>query len=128
MRVYTVHERPSPSGQEPDVVLIKEGFCWPAFAAAPLWGLHHRLWLGVIVYLAAVTALAAGAEAAALAPAARLPFFAGFALLVGFEANDWRRRALSRRGYRLLGVSAGRNLNAAERRFFTARPLAPSRP
>ncbi len=128
MRFYTVHERPVAIGEERDVVFVKEGFCWPAFVMAPLWGLHHRLWLGVIVYLAASGLLAAGAEAAAFDAAARSALTGGFALMVGFEANDWRRRALSRRGYRLLGVSAGGNLDAAERRFFTAQPLVPSEP
>ena len=43
MLLYTLHERPVTGGEDRDVVLVKEGFCWPAFALPPLWGLYRRL-------------------------------------------------------------------------------------
>ena len=128
MRVYTVHERPIPQGVDRDVVLIKEGFCWPAFFVTVLWALYHRLWLGVIVYLAAAAVLGVGIQAAGPDEVTETAVAVGFALVVGFEANDWRRRSLARRGYRLRGVAAGQNLEAAEQRLFTAKPAATPAP
>jgi hypothetical protein len=47
------------------------------------------------------------------------------AVLVGFEANDWRRDALRRRGYAEAGVVAAPDREAAEHQFF-ARRTAPA--
>ncbi len=124
MRIYTVHERPVPLGADRDVVLVKEGLCWPAFLVAPLWALYRRLWLGFLVYVAAVAGLGVAADAVALAAPTEAALSLGFSLLVGFEANDWRRRSLARRGYRLHGVVTGRDLEAAEAKLFSTPPTA----
>ena len=128
MRVYTVHERPVALGQDREIVLVKEGFCWPASLAPILWAPYHRLWLGLIVYLAAAVGLGALAGATGLDEATGTTVAFGFSVLVGFEANDWRRRSLARRGYRLKGVAVGEDLDAAERRLFTAKPAERAAP
>src|SRR5690606_7078265 len=37
-----------------------------------------------------------------------------FQLLLGFEANDLRRWTLTRKGYSMIGIAAGRSLDEAE--------------
>ena len=113
MLLYTLHERPVAGGEDRDVVLVKEGFCWPAFALPPLWGLYRRLWLGVLVYLALALVLAGAVELAAVDRISETALALGLAILVGAEANDWRRRSLARRGYRPRGVVAGADLEMA---------------
>ncbi|MHA1568324.1 MAG: DUF2628 domain-containing protein [Alphaproteobacteria bacterium] len=123
MRIYTVHV---PTGAAADgfddresaAILIKEGFSWPAFFLAPLWALWHRLWLFLVVILVAGWALDAAARALAMSPAAESALGLGFLVWLGAEANDWRRRGLARRGYRMAGLAAGRDLVSAERRLF----------
>lgn len=121
MRVYTVHERGGWS-RDPDVVLVKEGFCWPALFVAALWGLYHRLWLGVIVYLALALGLSAALYILGVDQITEGAAGLAFDLLVAFEANDWRRRSLARRGYRLVAIAAGETLEDAESSFFASRP------
>lgn len=122
MRVYTVHLGPvpedAPAGGERDMVLVKEGFSWPAFFFSVLWAVSRGMWLtAVLLFLAsallgwAVEALALDAESES---AVTLAFFA----LVGSFANDWRRAALERRGYEEVGVVAAPGLEAAEHRAF----------
>ena len=43
--IYTAHVRGR--GREPtsDVVLVKDGFSWPAFFFSLIWALWHRLWV-----------------------------------------------------------------------------------
>ena len=53
-----------------------------------------------------------------LDPAGQAVVLIGFVILVGYNANDWRRGGLARRGYLLADVVAGRDLAAAEQRFF----------
>jgi len=117
MRVYTVHEN-SDYDDERRVVLVKEGFCWPALFVTIIWTIYRRVWLGLGVYL--VGLIAVGALELWLMPQA-----SGFglldiayALVVGAVANDFRRGSLKRRGYREVAVVIGETLDDAERRWF----------
>jgi hypothetical protein len=122
MTVFTVHE-PKPRRNEsvaaPErFVFVRDGFYFWAFLLGPLWMLWHRLWLVLLIYLVLTTAVQVGLWALALSGAVK--FAVGFliALLVGFEAASLRRWTLTRRRWRNVGLVVGRNLEAAERRFF----------
>lgn len=65
-------------------------------------------------------ALAAAEEYLSLDPFRVLCFDAALALIVGFEANDMRRRALEARGYIDGGLAAGSDLAEAELRWRSA--------
>jgi len=124
MRIYTVHELPGAPLDGAGIVLVKEGFSFPAFLLSWLWLLFSRLWtaLGLWIGLTAVTSFLAerylGLEGAMLCSLA-------LQLLLGFEGNDIRRWTLARKGYREIGIVAGASLEEAERRFFEKwdRPL-----
>jgi hypothetical protein len=118
MRVYTVHERPVARGEDRDVALVKEGFCWPALFVPIIWGLYRRLWLGVLIYVAVVAGLSLAVELGGVDPVTEAALGLGLAILVAAEANDWRRRSLARRGYRPAGLVMGGDLAMAEERFF----------
>jgi hypothetical protein len=118
MRIYTVHLGPipegAPAGAERDMVLVKEGFSWPAFYFSVLWALYHRMWLTAALLFAVAALLGAAVEV--LDPARQAAVSLGFSALVGSFANDWRRAALASRGFEETGVVAARGLEAAEHR------------
>jgi hypothetical protein len=136
--VYSVYEPPS---QVTNVVeradklaFVKEGFSWPALFVPLLWVLYQRMWIEFVVLALVYVALqvAFGSEAQGQALAAWASF--AVSVLFAFEANDLRAAALERKGYRLAGVTSGRDRTEAERSFFTAwlpqqtsAPRAPSR-
>ena len=122
MRVYTVHLRPGSTLPDRDAVLVKEGFCWPAFFLSFLWALWHRMWALALVLLALEIAVNTVGEALGLAAAAQGVATLGAALAVGFIANDLRRRWLARRGFDDAGVVAAAGCDAALRRFLDAHP------
>ena len=122
MRVYTVHYRPASPSPDRDAVLVKEGFCWPAFIVTAPWALWHRMWLAFVVMLAAGVALEVAVEFAGLDVVTAAAAGLGYSLFVGSEANDWRRRSLARRGYTMAGIVAAANHDAALRRFFDLNP------
>ena len=68
--------------------------------------------------VAAQLALPAMIERMGLHPALGTVGLIAFAIYVGCSANDWRREKLERNGYAMVGLSAGRTLEEAERRFF----------
>ena len=117
MKLYTVHVpvgRLVP-GEEP--VLVKEGFCWPAFFFSVLWALWHRMWLIAPLLLLASVAIEAALSQLGANDAARGAVNLGFALFVGVSANDWRRRRLAKQGFRLSEIVASSNADTACRRW-----------
>jgi hypothetical protein len=120
---YTVHE-PHPIAEDIDeratrLVFIKEGFALFAFVMPVLWLLFNRLWLALILFLVVTVAVVGGVTyAGGNATAAAWASFI-LNLLFGFEARNIHRGVLSRKGYQLVGVVTGRDLEAAERRFLS---------
>jgi hypothetical protein len=61
MRVYTVHIHPRRRDADGlgdrDVVLVKEGFCWPALFFSVIWAIWKGLWLVALLFLLLQAAL-----------------------------------------------------------------------
>jgi hypothetical protein len=122
--VYAVYEPPVEAQDLEEraekLAFVKEGFSWPAFLVPILWLLYHRMWLEFIllalVYVALQLAFGSDSQGQTLVGWISLAIAALFA----FEANDLRAASLERRGYRLAGVTSGRDGTEAERAFFTA--------
>lgn len=119
MALYTIHAPAPDEGAATapaDLVFVKEGYCWPALLIPLVWTLYRRLWLVVLLLLAALLVFVA--VAGALGQAALAIYLLG-RVFYGLEANGLRRWTLERKGYSLIGVAEGRTLSEAERRFFT---------
>lgn len=119
MPLYTIHAPAPDDGAATapaDLVFIKEGYCWPALLIPLIWTLYHRLWLVVLLLLAALLVFVA--VAGPLGQAALALLLLG-RIFYALEANGLRRWTLERNGYVLVGITEGRTLIEAERRFFT---------
>ena len=126
MLTYTAHLKQDPLAQDPiddgkGVLFVKDGFSWPAFFIPLLWMLWHRLWLPLVGYVGVV----------ALVVLAGYGFSwpdnltGGMGLLanlfVGLEGNNFRRRALARRGFEEVADIVANDGEEASYRFFAAR-------
>lgn len=122
---FTAHLRPF--AREPDrgAVFVKDGFSWAAFVFLPIWALYHRLWWVAFGIVVAYAALILAVDLAGLDPIAEAALGIAFSLIVGFEANDWRRAELYRRGWIERGVALGRSLDEAELDWFRRHPAGP---
>lgn len=124
MTAYYVYEpaseAPSVSARAEQLDFVKDGISWPALIVPAFWLIYHRMWIELLVYLAAYGAL--GWAMTYSQNGADFLAWVGLALtlLLAFEANDLRRYALERRGYRQLGVAIGSSREAAELSFFRA--------
>jgi hypothetical protein len=121
MRVYTVHVPPY-SHRDRDAILVKEGFCWPAFVFGILWALLHRLWLAALGIAVVLVIVGAAMDAFGLDALVQSIVSVAIAFLIGSHGNDWRRRKLARLGYRDAGVVAAHNLDEALRRYLDSEP------
>ena len=121
MKIYTVHVpvlRDDEVSPNPDRVrFVRDGFYFWAFLLGPLWMIWNRLWLVLVLYLVATTALFAGLTALGVASAAQFIVGLLIAVLIGCEGGSLRRWSLRRR-WTQAGVVAATDLEEAERRFF----------
>ena len=131
MRIYTVHEKSDlpreGAGAADEAVPVKEGFCWPAFILSPLWALWHRLWLAAIIFFLANTVLSQLLVSFGANEAARGAASLALAMIIGWTANDFRRRKLNKRGFRERAVVIAGNKESALQRYMETHSL-PSLP
>ena len=121
MKAFTVHMPPDLTGDAAAerAAFIKDGFCWPALYVPVLWLLWHRLWLVLVAYLIAATAI--GAVQIIAGEAAATIILIAFAFYFAAEANNARRWSLHRRGWTRAGEAFGHDRGEAEIRYFTDR-------
>ena len=117
-RIYTVHVRQWSASTDREAVFVREGFSWGAFFFSVLWALRYRMWLTAIFLFVVSVALSLASDLLQVDPVTESALGVALALIIGWEANDWRRRSLTRRGYVMAAVIAAENLLEAERRFF----------
>jgi hypothetical protein len=124
MRVFTIHLRQTALSPDRDAVLVKEGFCWPAALFGPFWALWHRMWFLFLGILAVSILMGVAEVALRVDPMTYSAISIGVAALIGFSANDWRRNALTARGWDIAGLSAAADPDTALRRFLDLHPGA----
>lgn len=128
MRFYTVHVRPEAPSADPDVIFVKEGFCWPALLFPPVWLLWRRQWLGLLAYLSGALLVGGVGALFDFTDVFSAILFTTFSITVAVQANDWQRWRLERRGYRLLTIVRGATLEEAEETLFHEDRVAAPRP
>ena len=122
MTLYSVYEPPSEAQDLEDradsLVFVKEGFSWPALLVPGFWLLYQRMWLELVLFLGLLLVLAFvfGPSDAGKTVSGWLSL--ALVVLFAFEANDLRRAALERRGYRQMGTAVGAGRDDAELAFF----------
>ena len=122
MRVYTVHLRRQGLDPDRDIMLVKEGFSWPALLFSVLWALWCRLWWVALGLLALQVALGGAVALLGLDPLSEAAISLGFAVIVGLVANDLKRWTLRRQGFVEVAVVIAGDRDAAERRFYDHNP------
>jgi len=122
MRAYTVHVRRQGLDPDRDLVLVKEGFSWPALLFTVLWALWHRLWLVAVGMVVLSLGLEAGLAMLGADPAVQSAVSVGLTVFFALLANDLRRWTLGRRSFVEAGVVVGPDADSAERRFLDLNP------
>ena len=122
MTIYTVHTPPPltiEATPDPErFVFVRDGFYFWAFIFAPVWMLWQRLWLVLLFYIVGTAVLQVGLWLIGTSAMTHTIVGLLISLLVGLEAATLRRWTLNQNGWTQLGVVAGGNHEAAERRFF----------
>jgi len=116
--IYTVHEKSDAKEPSERIVLVREGFAFWAFILTIFWLLYHRCWFMSVVYLLLLVVMDRAAHMLNLTMMAEAMLQLGLQFWLGGIANDCRRAALARKGYREIAVVCGESPLLAERRYF----------
>lgn len=116
MKLYNALIKKNNQGTIEDIILIKEGFSYPAFFFSGLWFLYHKMWkefavLALINILFAVSSkISSGFDKAALEFA--------FIFIIALNANYWFcEKLLKTKNYEFIGLVFGDNAANAKLRF-----------
>lgn len=128
---FTVHEPPHSGGtpleRAESLVFVRDGFSWRAALFSPFYFLVRGEWLGLAAYVGAALVLAGILALTEAQPDWTAWIFVLLNIIAGFEANELKRWALTRRGWQEIATVSGRGREEAERRFFDAwLPTVPS--
>jgi len=122
MRLYSVHLRRHGLDPDRDIVLVKEGFSWPALLFSFLWALSHRLWLAAAAILLAVGTLNAAIYWLRPDVLSQAALSLGLGVIIGYLGNDLRRRKLTRQGFAFACAVSGDDPDQALRRYLDNQP------
>ncbi len=122
MKIYAVHLRRHGLDPDRDVVMVKEGFSWPAFLLSFVWALWHRLWLAAALFVLAHAAISLGVYLLRPDSVSQAVVSLGLAAIIGYLAADIRQHKLARQGFVLAGVVVGEDVDQAYRRFLDSEP------
>tara|TARA_Y100000590_G_scaffold456750_1_gene607954 strand:- start:7428 stop:7820 length:393 start_codon:yes stop_codon:yes gene_type:complete len=118
MSIFTVYENPNPLSSEV-IVLIKEGFCWPAFFFSFLWAFYEGLWSLAFLFLVLLICGITFIKIFFINDNLVYLYFVLFNFVYAFLVNDFRRILIYFKGWSSVAIVQGRNLKEAEERFFS---------
>ena len=125
-KLYSVHINPEHEEPFETAEFVQEGFNIFAFIFNGFWMFYHKIWVSGIVIILLMGAIAALAPTFGFNPLSALVLRIGLQIMIGLEANDLRRKHLSKKGYIVSDVVAGSTLLDAQQRYFD-RQFDPSR-
>ncbi len=120
MHDYTVYLRPQGAAADDGFVLVKDGFCWPAFFLSTIWALWHRLWLVALLIAVASVVVEIIATDLGLGFIGQTGAGLGLAAAFGYAASGLWGWTLERNGYVAASAVTGVNLADAEQEYLNS--------
>jgi hypothetical protein len=125
MRIYTIHLPPPTASSKSEAVVMCEGFNWWAFLFTGLWALGARMWLMGTALILVNCALVVSLDYVGAGNIVVGVVMVAVSVLIGAEANDWRRAYLARKGWRRAALIAAVDRDTALRRYLDLSALGP---
>lgn len=106
------------------LILVKEGFCWPAAWFSLVWLFYHRLWLPALVSSGFLVSISVGFLLFHGKEAYLITLLVAHGMIFGVIGNGLREFFLKKSGYKISALVMGRTIEEAEFRFWSSQ--APS--
>jgi hypothetical protein len=117
MKLYNSYLKKSQTGSAEDLILIKNGFSYPAFFFTPLWIIHHKMWKELFALIFIFLAFHLLHQQTLLNNGDILSVYFSLALMIGVNANYWYSELLSNDNYQFMGCIFGKSSEAAKVKF-----------
>ncbi len=115
MKLYSAFTKENREGKIEDVILLKDGFSYPAFFFSGLWFLYHKMWQEFFALLLINFAfILLGGISSSFD---RIFLEIAFIFIIALNANYWRADKLRKSGYNFVGLVFGNNPAEAKLRF-----------
>ena len=122
LQSYSVHERPHLAADRVEraeaLEFVKDGFVRAMVLLPPVWLAVRGVWLGVLAYAAAASAIVVVSWLLLLPPIMTLLAFLALHLIFATEADEMLRAHLAARGWTTVGHITGTGRLDCERRFY----------
>jgi hypothetical protein len=117
MNIYTIHTNKTDPNPLENAVFIKEGFSIFAAVLQGFWSLYHKMWLCTAALIVLNISFMLLEKYAIITAGISTAMQIGVLVFVGFEANDWYRKSLETKGFKLFDIISGKDLDEAKKRF-----------
>ncbi len=117
MKLYAVFLKDHARNPARDMILVKDGFSWPAFFFTVIWALCKRMWWIAAALFAVIGLVAWTLEAVETPGSISQIMILAVCATIGMAGNDIRRWHLANLGYSEVAVIGAKNIDDAERRF-----------
>ena len=120
MKLFNIYLKKSDNQTIEDLVVIKDGFSFPAFWFSIFWFLQHRMWkecLGLVLISSIFISVLH--NKGWFGSFDTLIIVSGFLLIVGLNANYWYEQHLLAQQYQFVGCVFGENKDEAKLRFIS---------
>lgn len=122
LQSYSVHERPQPAADRVEraetLAFVKDGFVRPVVLLPPVWLAVRGVWLGVLAYAVAASAIVLLSWLWLLPSIVTALAFLALHLIFATEADEMLRAHLAARGWTTVGHVTGTGRLDCERRFY----------
>lgn len=118
LKLYTIHTKQGSDATLDKPIFIREGFNFFAFVFTFFWALYQRLWGFALVFFLANVGIVFAIRFGLLNDVSATIVQIALQVMAGFQANDFLRAKLSKKGYIFQDITSGDSLLRAEQRYF----------
>lgn len=118
LKLYTVHTKAGSDHTRDKPIFLREGFNWYAFLFTFIWALYQRLWGFALVFFLANVGIIFAIRFGILNDISGTIVQLALQVMAGFQANDFLRTKLQKKGFVFQDITSGDSLLRAEQRYF----------
>ncbi len=117
MKLYNCYIKKNKNNEVEDIIMLKEGFSFPAFFFSGLWFFYHKMWKELLSII--VINIILGILANSLSSFDKAFFEFIFIFIIAINANYWLGKHLkAKKAYEFAGLVFGNSTAEAKLRFF----------
>ncbi|MBM5781900.1 MAG: DUF2628 domain-containing protein [Pelagibacterales bacterium] len=117
MKLYNALIKKNKEGKIEDIILLKDGFSYPAFFLNSIWFLYNKMWkeFGVLLGVSFSFMLLKALSIFSLSDVLLLELI--FTFIIALNFNYWLVEHLKKQGYEFIGLVFGSDMTNAKMRF-----------